>query len=74
MRMYLPPTPPHLWRPWVKGSIAAFEAAYTRRIITLVLSKMEKDTQSPTLKEFWKGYNILYADTWLCNSCEMGKL
>jgi hypothetical protein len=59
--MCLPPTPPHCWSLWIKGIIAAFKAAYPRRTMNYYSRPEQNGEGSPTLTEFWKGYNILYA-------------
>ncbi|MEE6509355.1 hypothetical protein FKM82_025734 [Ascaphus truei] len=60
MVVFMPPNTTSLIQPMDQGVIASFKAYYLRRTFAQAIRATDVEG-GPTLKEFWKGYNILHA-------------
>ncbi|XP_041053574.1 tigger transposable element-derived protein 1-like [Carcharodon carcharias] len=76
--IFLPPNVNSLLQPMAQGVIAAFKAYYLRRTFSQLLSETDGEN-APSVREFWRGYNILkginnIADSWdeVTSSCLNG--
>ncbi|XP_036407883.1 tigger transposable element-derived protein 1-like [Megalops cyprinoides] len=58
--VFLPPNTTSLLQPMEQGVMSLFKAYYLRQTFAQAISAADKE-DAPTLKEFWKSYNILDA-------------
>ncbi|XP_064410189.1 tigger transposable element-derived protein 1-like [Latimeria chalumnae] len=56
--IFLPPNTTSLTQPMDQGVIAAFKAYYLHRTFDQLIKATDGDDK-PTIREFWRGYNIL---------------
>ncbi|XP_038669700.1 tigger transposable element-derived protein 1-like [Scyliorhinus canicula] len=66
--IFLPPNVTSLIQPMTQGAIAAFKAYYLRRIFSQLIIETGGEN-APSVREVWRGYNILkginnIADSW----------
>jgi hypothetical protein len=58
--VFLPPNMTALLQPMNQGVIASFKAYYLRQTLERLTEAVDKE-DGPTIKEFWKSFNVLDA-------------